>query len=221
MEKIKLYNGDCLEVMERLIEQGVKVDAVITDPPYGMSFRSNRRKEKHDKIKNDDNLEWLQKFIDLSHDVLKDNSPIYIFCSFHNVDKFKNAIDNKFKLKNIIIWEKNNTGMGDLKGSYAPKYEMIIYATKGRVIKTGKRNPDVIKSKKTGNKFHPTEKPVDLMEFLINNHNDKETILDPFMGSGTTGVACKNLNRKFIGIELDNGYFEIAKERMGNNEETN
>lgn len=215
MKKIELYNGDCLEVMDKLIEQGIKVDAIICDPPYGMSFRSNYRKKKFDKIKNDDNLEWLESFIELSYNVLNDNSPIYIFCSFHNVDKFKMAVESKFKLKNIIIWEKNNTGMGDLKGSYAPKYEMIIYATKGRVVMTDKRFPDIVKFKRTGNKFHPTEKPVDLMKFLINNHNDKKTILDPFMGSGTTGIACKELDVDFIGIELDSEYFEIARERIG------
>lgn len=216
MKKIELHNGDCLEVMEDLIEQGINIDAIICDPPYGMSFRSNYRKEKYEKIKNDDNLEWLQRFIELSYNVLNENSPIYIFCSFHNVDKFKMAVESKFKLKNIIIWEKNNTGMGDLKGSYAPKYEMIIYATKGRVVMTDKRFPDIVKFKRTGNKFHPTQKPLELMEYLVKTYsNEGDTVLDFTMGSGSTGVACKNLNRKFIGIELEDNYFEIAKERMG------
>ena len=107
--------------------------------------------------------------------------------------------------------------MGDLKGSYAPKYEMIIFAHKGRRILNGFRYADIIQAKRTGNKYHPTEKPTDLLELFINNSTDESnTVLDCFMGSGSTGVACINTNRKFIGIELDNTYFNIARERISN-----
>lgn len=212
---IDLYQGDCLEVMDELIEKGVKVDAIITDPPYGMDFKSNHRKTKYDKIENDNNLEWLDEFVYQTDKLLKDNSHGYCFCSFHHVDKFKIAIEKKFKLKNILIWEKNNTSMGDLKGDYAPKYEMILFFHKGRRVLEGFRYPNIFKFKRTGNKLHPTQKPVDLLEFLIRNSTKgNETVLDAFSGSGSTGVACKNTNRRFIGIEKDENYFKIAKERI-------
>lgn len=213
---IELHNGDCLEVMDKLIEQGVKVDMILTDPPYGINFVSNYRKEKYKKIINDDCLKWVDEFSLKVFKLLKNNSHGYIFCSFHNVDKFKASLEKYFKIKNILIWEKNNTGMGDLKGDYAPKYEMIIYINKGRKTLNGKRDSNILHFKRSGNKLHPTEKPVDLLEFLVlKSSEENQIVLDCFMGSGSTGVACKNLNRNFIGIELDDNYFRIAKERIG------
>ena len=216
-EKYKLYNGDCLMVMDKLIEEGVKVDAIICDPPYGISFKSNYRKEKYEKIVNDDDLSFLDMYFQKCNKLLNENTHIYCFCNWHHVDIFKITFEKYFKLKNIIVWEKNNTSMGDLKGSYAPKHEFILFGHKGRKLRNGKRLPDIIQAKKTGNKYHPTQKPVDLLEIFIKQSTNKnDLILDPFMGSGSTGVACMNTNRKFIGIELDENYFNIAKNRMEN-----
>ena len=213
----KLYKGDCLEVMDKLINLNVKVDAIITDPPYGINFKSNYRKEKYNLIQNDDNLEFLDLFFEKTYELLIDNAHIYIFCSWHNIDKFKIAFEKYFKLKNIIVWEKNNTSMGDLKGSYAPKHEFILFGHKGRRLRNGKRLPDVLQANRTGNKLHPTQKPVSLLQIFIEQSSNKnEIILDPFMGSGSTGVAALNTNRKFIGIELDEKYFNIAKDRLEN-----
>ena len=214
MVNIELKQGDCLELMKDIPDGSV--DLVLTDPPYGMAFKSNYRKEKYNEIQNDKSLEWLERYISECYRVLKNNSAIYCFCSWHNVDVFKQAIEKKFKVKNILIWEKNNTSMGDLKGSYAPKYEMIIFAHKGRKLLNGFRYADIIKANRTGNKLHPTEKPVDLLELFIKNSSDENAVVfDGFMGSGSTGVACVNTNRNFIGIELDENYFKIAKERIG------
>ena len=210
---VRLRQGDCLELMKNIPDGSV--DLVLTDPPYGMAFKSNHRKEKYNKIKNDESLEWLEKYVDECFRILKDNTAVYCFCSWHNVDVFKHAIEKKFKIKNILIWEKNNTSMGDLKASYAPKYEMIIFAHKGRKLLNGFRYADIIKANRTGNKFHPTEKPVDILELFIKNSSDENAVVfDGFMGSGSTGVACVNTGRRFIGIELDEGYFNIAKERI-------
>lgn len=210
---IQLYNGDCLELMKNIPDGSV--DLVLTDPPYGMDFQSHFRKEMYSKIGNDKALDWLESYVDECFRILKDNTAVYFFCSWHNVDIFKQAIEKKFKIKNILIWEKNNTSMGDLKGSYAPKYEMIIFAHKGRKLLNGFRYADVIKANRTGNKVHPTEKPVDLLELFIKNSSDEGAVVfDGFMGSGSCGVACINTNRNFIGIELDKGYFDIAKKRI-------
>ena len=213
---INLMLGDCLERMKE-IESG-SVEMILTDPPYGMDFQSNYRKEKHSKIKNDSDLSWLDDWVNELFRVSADNSAHYVFCSFHNVDKFKQALEKKFKIKNMLVWEKNNTSMGDLKGDFAPKYEMIIFMQKGRRLINGKRDANILKFKKTGNKLHPTQKPVDLLEYLLTKFSgDGDTVLDPFMGSGSTGVAAKNLNRSFIGIEMDEGYFKIAQDRIKNN----
>ena len=211
----KLYNGDCLEVMDKLIEEGVKVDCILTDPPYGINFKSNHRKEKYSYIENDNNLDFIKNYFSRCYALLKEDTHIYCFCSWHNIDKFKIEFEKYFKLKNIIVWEKNNTSMGDLKGSYAPKHEFILYGHKGRRLRNGFRYADIIKANRTNNKLHPTQKPVDLLEIFIKQSTDKnDVVFDGFMGSGSTGVACMNTNRKFIGIELDNNYFNIASKRI-------
>lgn len=211
----KLLQGDCLELIKKIPDGSV--DLVVTDPPYGMNFQSNYRKEKYDKIDNDKTLDWLDEYVSELYRIMKDNTAVYCFCSWHNIDIFKQTFEKYFKLKNIIVWEKNNTSMGDLKGSYAPKYELVLFAHKGRRLLNGFRYPDIIQAKRTGNQHHPTEKPVDLLEIFIGESSDENNIVfDGFMGSGSTGVAALNLNRHFIGIELDKKYYETAKSRIEN-----
>lgn len=214
----KILNEDCFIFLSSL--ENESIDSVITDPPYGMNFVSGRRKEKYNKIKNDEkeNLnEWLDLFVDEIYRVLKNNTASFVFCSWHNIDIFKQALEKKFKIKNILVWVKNNHGSGDLKGAFAPKHEFIIHIQKGRKILEGKREPDVLYFNKTGNEYHPTQKPVDLIEYLIEKSTkENEMVLDPFLGSGTTAIACKNKNRKIYGCELDKDYFNVIMERLKN-----
>ena len=217
MTKINLLHGDCFELLQDIPDESV--DMVLTDPPYGMNFQSGHRKSKYEKIKGDSNLDWLDDFVNEIYRVSKPNTAHYVFCSFHHIDKFKQAIEKKFKVKNILTWVKNNTSMGDLKGDFAPKTEFIIFFHKGRKLINGKRDPNVLEFKKTRNELHPTQKPVDMTEYLIGKFSDEgDVILDLFMGSGTTGIACLNTNRRFIGMELDKDYFNISKERIENHE---
>ena len=213
MAEINLLHGDCFDLLKDIPDESV--DMVLTDPPYGMNFQSGHRKSKYEKIKGDSNLDWLDDFVNEIYRVSKPNTAHYVFCSFHHIDKFKQAIERKFKIKNILTWVKNNTSMGDLKGDFAPKTEFIIFFHKGRRLINGKRDPNVLEFKRTRNELHPTQKPVDMTEYLIGKFSDEgDLILDPFMGSGTTGVACLNINRKFIGMELDDDYFKIASGRI-------
>ena len=217
MSDFTLIQGDCLERMKDIPD--CSVDMVLTDPPYGMAYQSNRRTstEKFRKIAQDDGLVWLDDFCTHMYRLMKPNTAAYVFCSWHNVDVFKRALQKNFKIKNLLVWVKNNHGSGDLKGAYAPKHEFVFFIHKGRSLLRDGRRPDILEfSKVSGSKMvHPTEKPIDLLERLIMDSSDGgDTILDPFMGSGTTGVAAKNLNRSFIGIELDETYFNIAKERI-------
>ena len=216
----KLYQGDCLEVMGGIKDKSV--DLIVTDPPYLMDYQSNRRKkeDRFDKIKNDKgNYMLIQDYLEECHRIMKDNTAIYCFCSWHNIDFFKNEFEKHFKLKNILVWNKNNHGTGDLKGSYAPKHEFILFGHKGRTLLREKRIADVIDCPKiSSNKLtHPTEKPQDLLEIFIKQSSDVGSIIfDGFMGTGSCGIAAKKLNRNFIGIELDEKYFNIAKDRLEN-----
>ena len=216
----KLYQGDCLEIMGGIKDKSV--DLIVTDPPYLMDYQSNRRKkeDRFDKIKNDKgNYMLIQDYLEECHRIMKDNTAIYCFCSWHNIDFFKNEFEKHFKLKNILVWNKNNHGTGDLKGSYAPKHEFILFGHKGRTLLREKRIADVIDCPKiSSNKLtHPTEKPQDLLEIFIRQSSDVGSIIfDGFMGTGSCGIAAKKLNRNFIGIELDEKYFNIAKDRLEN-----
>ena len=216
----KLYQGDCLEVMGSIKDKSV--DLIVTDPPYLMDYQSNRRKkeDRFDKIKNDKgNYMLIQDYLEECYRIMKDDTAIYCFCSWHNIDFFKNEFEKHFKLKNILVWNKNNHGTGDLKGSYAPKHEFILFGHKGRTLLREKRIADVIDCPKiSSNKLtHPTEKPQDLLEIFIKQSSDVGSIIfDGFMGTGSCGIVAKKLNRNFIGIELDEKYFNIAKNRLEN-----
>ena len=185
-----------------------------------MNYKSNRRikQEKFDYIMNDINSEeMIIKYIEECFRILKDNTAIYLFCSWHHIDFFKQEFEKYFKLKNLIVWNKNNHGSGDLKGAYAPKHELILYGHKGRSLFREKRIPDVIDFPKVPSKqlLHPTEKPVGLLELFIKNSSDKDNIIfDGFMGSASTVIACLNTGRQYIGFELDNKYYNIANERV-------
>lgn len=180
-----------------------------------MSFQSNFRQKKYEPILNDTSLEWLDGYFSICCRLLKEGTHIYSFCSFHHIDKFKQSMEKFFELKNILIWQKNNTGMGDLEGDYAPQYEMILFGSKGRRTMNGSRDSNILPCYRTGNKLHPTQKPVELMAYLIEkSSNEGDTVLDPFMGSGTTALASLQTHRKCIGIEKDAGYFKIAQDRI-------
>lgn len=211
---VHLIKGDCLEVMRNIKDKSI--DCIITDPPYLMDFQSNHRKKKYKKIANDiDSFKLIRDYFNECERILKDNTAIYCFCSWHNIDFFKQEFEKKFTLKNIIVWNKNNTSMGDLKGSYAPKHEFILFGHKGRRLLNGFRYPDVIEAKKTGNKLHPTQKPCELLDiFILSSSNEKDIIFDGFMGSGSCGESAIKNNRNFIGIEIDEDYFDIAYNRI-------
>ena len=213
MELNVIHNIDCLEFMKGM--ENDSVDLILTDPPYGMSFQSNYRKVKHEKIVNDTNLDWLPEFIESSYRILKDDRHAYFFCSFHNVDIFKQAIEKHFEVKNILVWAKNNTGMGDLEGDYAPQYEFCIYARKGNRKLNDGRASNILQFNRTGNVNHPTEKPLDLFSFLIKKSTqENEIVFDGFIGGGTTALACKLLKRNYIGCEISPEYCKIAEERI-------
>lgn len=218
LEVNKVYNMDCIEGMKSMPNESI--DLVVTDPPYLMNYRSNRRTktEKFKHIENDKNAhDLIKEYIAECYRLMKNDTAIYMFCSWHHIGFFKDEFEKYFKLKNVIVWNKNNHGSGDLKGAYAPKHEFILYGHKGRSIFREKRIPDVIDFAKINGKDlkHPTEKPVGLLEIFIRNSSDEgDIVLDGFAGVGSTCVASQNTNRRFIAFELDSDYVDIAKEKL-------
>lgn len=191
-----LYLGDCRDILLTL----QRVDAVVTDPPYGMDFQSNYRIVKHDPIANDSDDALLQFAcaIPTSHSR-------YVFCRWDNLSIIP-------KPKSLITWVKNNWSMGDLDHEHARQTEVIaFYPGTDHLFPSG-RPQDVIRAPRTGNDHHPTEKPTGLMMAIV--EWSAGVVLDPFMGSGTTGVACAKLGRRFIGIEIEPKYFDIACRRI-------
>lgn len=223
---IELKFGDCLEIMKDIPNNSI--DLIITDPPYRTTSRGGSgtmggywkgEKAKKGKIFQFNDIsceEYLKEF----YRILKDKTLCYVMCNNVNLIKMLNAgINCGFNFVKCLIWEKGNKICGRY---YMGCYEYIVLFRKGGdrpINKCG--TPDIlsipIKKMKddNGKNLHDTEKPVELMKILIeNSSNSDEIVLDPFMGICGVGVACKELNRKFIGIELDKKYYEIAKERI-------
>ena len=151
---------------------------------------------------------------------MKNNTTIYCYCNYKKIDFFKQKIEKAgFNLKNIIILDKQRNGMGDLSTTFGYSYEFIIFASKGQPKIRGKRISDVwqFARVKPKEQTHQNQKPIDLLKQAIEKSSDEGAIVfDGFMGSGSTGVACMETNRSFIGIELDSCHFETAKERIEN-----
>lgn len=194
---IQIYHGDCREVLPAL----PKCDLLLTDPPYGMSYQSNRRAFKHSPIQGDSALPV--DLIGLAISAVARGA--YIFCRWDNLGQMPPP-------KSVIAWVKNNWTSGDLLHQHGRQWEACcFYALDGHEFV--KRIPDVILCPKADATDHPTEKPEDLMRQLI-QCNVGDMVLDPFMGSGTTLVAAKNLGRRAIGIEIEERYCEIAAKRL-------
>ena len=215
--KIDLQHGDCLELMKSIPDGSV--DLVLADPPYGMDYQSARRSDRSQwkpKIANDKRpFIW---FINSAAQKLKNGGALICFCRFDSWMAFSFACDLAgLQVKAEIVWDKMNHGTGDLKGCPGFRHEIAIFATKGRFTFHGKRPQSLVSIPRiSATKLsHPNEKPVDLMSWIIEHYSTAgSVVLDPFTGVSPTGVACVNTGRNFIGMELDAGYFEIAKNRI-------
>jgi DNA modification methylase len=221
---IDLRQGDCLELMKDIPDKSI--DLVVTDPPYLQVKGGCKSKifnvgirEKSSKVvsqMSDFGEYQIYKFLDTVKPKMKVFNA-YIFCSRLQVPYYLEwALKNKMNF-DILIWDKMNHGLIS-RTHFAPNIEYIIRINKKGLNKLENKTSyyqKIKKYKRPQNKIHEAEKPIDLLkEFIELSSKENDTILDCFMGSGTTGVACKELNRSFIGIELDEKYFEIAKNRI-------
>lgn len=226
MNNYKIYNGDSLDVMKG-IEHG-SIDSIITDPPYNISKANNFKSMGRSGI---DFGEWdknfdLTKWIKVAEPLLKKGGNIVIFNDWKNLSIIAKALEeNNFEIKDLIRWEKNNPMPRNRDRRFITDYEVAIWAVKKGAKWTFNRIDEayerplikcsITSKKEKKNGTHPTQKPVAVMEWLIERlSNENDIVLDCFMGSGSTGVACINKNRRFIGIELNKDYFDIANTRI-------
>jgi len=223
--------GDCFELLHELPDESV--DLVLTDPPYGIDYQSNRRtaRQKLPKFANDISLDWVADWVDEIHRVLKNDTHFYCFTRYDTYPVFYSEIARRFDVKNCLIWVKNNHGSGDLNGSYAPQYEMIIFGAKGKRHLNGKRDADVLPCDNvpSAQRFHATQKPVELLRVIVEKSTAPgDIVLDPFAGTGSAGLACQAAShhegdggeRNYVLFELNPEFVRKAREGgLGRQEE--
>jgi DNA modification methylase len=188
-ENIKLMQGDCLERMKDIPSKSI--DICLTDPPYGIGISKNPFRGKFEKKEWDSftpGKEYFEEIIRISKNQI-------VWGGNYFSDKLPNS-------RGFFIWDKKQSE------KFSSAMCEMAYSSKQRPAKIFRKHAANFQ------KFHPTTKPVDLMEWCLSFFPSCKTVIDPFMGSGSTGVACINTGRKFIGIELDKEYFDIATKRI-------
>lgn len=229
MPEITLLNCDYKEVINKMKDLGIKVDAIITDPPYCISRNhqlgfSNMGRIGMDYGKWDygfDQKEWIK----ICAPLVKNGGSIIIFMDWKNLSYLVEELQEQgFSIKDLIRWEKKNPMPRNVNSRYVMDFEVAIWAVKGNKKWTFNKDqekpylkPVYISGIVPGGKkrIHPTQKNLEVMEEIIKVHTNKnDLILDPFSGSGTTVLACKNTNRNSIGIEIDKKYFQKSIGRI-------
>lgn len=232
MNKLEIFNADAYEKVKELIDTGIKVDHIITDPPYNISKDNNFNTMKNPRIGVDfgnwdrgkfDLYSWIPEYAKL----LNKNGAMIIFCSYRFISYIIDTLESEeagMVVKDILIWQKSNPMPRNINRRYVQDMEFAIWAVKknAKWIFNKPENKPYLRamfttslvsgSEKLG---HPTQKSLRLMEEIIKIHtNPEELVLDPFMGSGSTGEAALKNNRRFVGIEYDSHFFQIAKKRL-------
>ena len=226
MEELKTSNihivkGDCLEIMKNIEDRSV--DLIITDVPYKVISGGTPKHKgqpsgilsKNDgKIFNNNNIKPYEYMSEL-YRVLKEDTHCYIFINFINLKEMMEEAEKVgFKLHTLLVWKKNNKTPSRW---YMKNQEYILFMRKGKAkpVKDSGVGHILEFNNIIGNKTHPCEKPVKLLEMLIKNSSEEgQVVFDPFMGTASLGIACLNTNRKFIGSEIDSEYFDIAYNKI-------
>lgn len=231
MSKIDLYNDDCLKVMEELSKSrgGVKVDAIITDPPYNISKQTNfhtlgganrQGMDFGNWDKDFDLISWIEPMSKL----LKENANVVIFNCYSNLKIIEDVCrQNHIHIKRCLVLNKANPAPFNRDRMFVNDVEFALWGvynskdkpTNWTFNRQNLLEKCVINTTVQSSKYHPTMKDIKVISYLVKLlTNENDLVLDCFLGSGTTGIACKTLNRNFIGIELDKKYFDIASNRI-------
>jgi site-specific DNA-methyltransferase (adenine-specific) len=208
--------GDSKEILPTL--ELKTFDLLLSDPPYGMDFKSgwnDKEKIANDKI--EDTITLFENVLKECVPLLKDDAHFYLFGNIDFLSEIKPIIEKYLNLKNILIWDRKVIGMGDLK-TYGFSYDIVYfgYNKKWKDL-NGTRDRDILQFNRVtpSANIHPTEKPIDLLEYLIKKSTkENDNILDPFAGGGSTLLSCKNTNRLATGIEIEEKYYNLIKSRI-------
>ena len=222
--QVSLHNGDCLELMKKIPDRSV--DLVVTDPPYVIETNGAGIYKQSDKqyVKELNHIKdgFDEKVLDEICRVMKKINA-YFFCSQKQIIPLLEYFVKKRHCNwNILCWHKSNP-VPACGNKYLTDTEFILFFREKGVKIHGEFKtkftyyvtPLNQKDKKIFG--HPTIKPIEMVQnFVINSSQEGDVVLDPFLGSGTTGVACVNTHRNFIGMEVDKDYFDIAEKRINN-----
>lgn len=214
---ITILQGDCIDLLPKIPDSSI--NSIITDPPYFLGMTHNGQRGRFNDLAIC--KPFYEKLFTEYKRILKSDGCVYFFCDWRSYAFYYPIMYGILGVRNMLVWDKKS-GPGNF---YSYQHELVMFTTKRRgfnVKGTYSVISDVLSfcsgAKKTnGEKLHPTQKPIELIEkFVLHSTNEGDTVLDTFMGSGTTGVACIKTSRRFIGIELDDRYFSIAKTRLEN-----
>ena len=211
MKRNEIISGDCIKVMQEMPKESINL--IITDPPYGdnVAYGWNNK-----TIRNNENPLINCNALVECYRVLKRNSSLYLFTNWKHYPFLTEFIlrYTKFKIRHLVVWKKHNFGLG---WAFRHQYELILVLEKGKPKYNSTDFSDVQTCSHINHnkENHPHEKPVDLLIKMIEHSSKKgDLVLDPFCGSGSTCVACKETGRNFIGIELDEKWVRSAKKRL-------
>lgn len=229
ISSINLYNCDYKELVAKMVDNKSSVDLILTDPPYcvsrthqlGFSNMGRAGMDYGEWDYNFDQKEWIS----LCAPLVKEGGSIIIFNDWKNLSYLVETLEsNGFLIKDLIRWEKSNPMPRNVNSRYVMDIEVALWAVKGKKKWTFNKPVDLPYIRpvfKSGvilgknKRLHPTQKSLEVFSELIKIHsNEGDCIFDPFFGSGTTAVACKQLNRSFIGSEIETEYYEKALSRL-------
>lgn len=224
-----ILRADSRDIIKRIPDNSI--DFILTDPPYNLGQHSTGnislpgRTAMNNDVAEWDMIdfnpeEWADEFIR----ILKPTGNLFIFTSYNQLGRWYNCLDHKFDTSNFMIWHKTNPSPKIFKAGFLNSCEMIFTCWNKKhtwnFISQAEMHNFIessicMKPERLSNPKHPAQKPVSILKKMIEiASNENDIIFDPFMGVGSTGVAALNLNRRFIGVELDNAYFDAAKKRI-------
>ena len=211
---MKLYQGDCLEMMRDIPDDSV--DMILTDPPYMLNMKSSFGKT-NSWADCCNAAFWYAEWMKQARRALKSTGCLWSFLNWRSFATFQKAAhDNRWAIESVLVWDKGYFGAGGLKG-LRPSYELVALWAMPDFRIEDRRLPDIQRFKWSSARpsGHSAEKPVELLKWIIENSTKPgDTVCDLFMGSGSTGVACVQTGRNFIGMEIDAAYFKIAERRI-------
>jgi site-specific DNA-methyltransferase (adenine-specific) len=209
----RLACGDCLEILPEI--EGV--DAVVTDPPYGINTKSDGNGKLSPWGDLCNSAFWYREWIELCRASLKSTGCLWSFLNWRSMVTFQKAsCDARWPIESLLVWDKEWIGPGGPRG-LRPSYELVALWGREDFAIENRGLPDIQRFKWSSQKpnGHPAEKPIALMSWLIKHSTDSGgLVLDPFMGSGTSGAASVRDGRAYVGIEQDRKFFDIACRRI-------